>query len=282
MAPKVLSSLKSSVRIMESGSIGGSQANSCQKQQRPPKTLTQLVAKRSWFELENILSSGSSSQQIEIDEKGVITEESILQFALRYRAPIHIIKLFALRYPLCLTKPDPTGKFACHVAAKYGSMPNVIEYLVCKNKSAAAVQDPLGKAPIHYVAEFYASNNISCTEKALNENMLQVIRIFREAAPQTFNLEDNSGCNAIEYAIENDSDIKIIKTMQRTARDDWRALKASGHGKKHEELAKDIERSACEARKNVELNGLCSARRPANTRSVSEKILKRSFVAKSA
>ena len=42
--------------------------------------------------------------------------------------------------------------------------------------------------------------------------------------------------------------------MQRTARDDWRTLKASGHGKRHAELAQDIERSASEARMNITRN----------------------------
>jgi len=224
---------------------------------RPPKTMTRLIAKQAWFELGNILSS-NSFRNIEIDEKGIIDADSILQFALRYRTPLHILKLFALRYPRCLTHPDPTGKYATHVAAKYGSMPNVMEFLVKKNVHAAGVQDPLGKAPIHYVAEFYATNN-GATVQAMYENMLEVVRILREAAPASFNLEDDDGMNAVEYAIMNDCDIKVIKTMQRTARDDWRALKANGQGKRHEELAKDIERTAQDAKMHVML----AQRRPA-------------------
>ena len=47
--------------------------------------------------------------------------------------------------------------------------------------------------------------------------MLEVIRILGDVAPQSFNLEDNSGRNAIEVAIENDADIEIIKAIQRDA-----------------------------------------------------------------
>ena len=179
--------------------------------------------------------------------------------ALRYRSPLHIIKLFALRYPRCLTHPDPTGKYATHVAAKYGSMPNVMEYLVKKNVHAAGVQDPRGKAPIHYVAEFYATNNGARTMQAMYGNMLDVVHILREAAPASFNLEDNDGMNAVEYAIMNDCEIKVIKTMQRTARDDWRALKANGQGKRHDELARDIERTAQDAKIHVMLEQQRSA-----------------------
>lgn len=257
------------------------QAKLCPKEQRTPKTLTRLVAKQNWFEIERILSS-SSIDWINIDEKGVITEESILQFALRYRAPLHIVKLLALRYPRCLTRPDSTGKFSCHVAAKYGATPNVMDYLVCENKYAAGVQDPLGKAPIHYVGEFYLCNNESASAMTVNENMLQVVRILREAAPQSFNLEDDYGCNAIEYAIENDVDIKVIKMMQRTARDDWRKLKASGHGKRHADSAKDIERSASEARINIALNQFCgSSLRQDHPQNSSDNHFK-SFMAKTA
>eukprot|EP01083_Nonionella_stella_P002749 7897_1 len=268
---------------------GCSRTKSHSKLQSPPppaKTLTRLVAKRNWHEIETILSP-NTIEWIEIDEKGIINEDSILQFALRYRAPLYIIKLLALRYPRCLTRPDSTGKYACHVAAKYGAMPNVIEYLVNKNKCAAGVQDPDGKTPIHYVSEFYAINNESGSMEHVFENMLQVVRLLREVAPQTFNLEDHYGCNAIEYAIENDVDIKVIKTMQRTARDDWRAMKEHGKGKSHEEMAKDVERTACEARANAALNdaigttGSRLSRRSARpTTDLPE--LKRSFMAKSA
>ena len=240
---------------------------SCQQMQKleqvppqPPKTLTRLIARRNWWEIERLLSSNTAdSIDIEIDEKKIITEESVLHFALRYRAPLHIIKLLAQVYPLCLTRPDCTGKYAIHVACKYGSLPNVVEYLVSRNKHAAGVQDPVGKTAIHYVAEFYASN-YETVSQIVNDNMLVVIRMLREAAPESFNLEDDEERNAIEYAIENDYDIKIIKMMQRAARDDWRALKASGLGKKHEDLAREVGRSASEARLNVVLSDVRAAR----------------------
>lgn len=221
----------------------------------PPRILTRSIARRNWYELERILSCGSV--QVEIDDKGIITDESILHFALRYRAPLYIVQLLCLRYPQCLTRPDSTGKFPCHVAAKYGASPSVIEYLVANNKYAAGIQDPLGKTPIHYVAEFYPSY----VTNESDENMLRVVKILREAAPQSFNLEDNEDRNAIEYAIENDAGLKIIKLMQRTARDDWRALKANGHGKTHQELEEDISRSAQLAHMNVVMDDISSSLR---------------------
>ena len=217
-------------------------------------TLTRLISRREWEAIESLLSL-IPIEQIEIDEKHKITEESVLHFALRYAAPLRLVKLLALKYPLCLTMPDPTGKYACHVACKYGALPTVLEFLVSENAHAAGVQDPEGKAPIHYVGEFYASNFESPSSPAVRESMLQVIHILRQAAPHSFNLEDADGCNAVEYAIANDADMKVIKAMQRTARDDWKTIKATGHAKTHDEMERVVKLSANEARmKNVSLS----------------------------
>ena len=124
-----------------------------------------------------------------------------------------------------------------------------------ENAHAASVQDPEGKAPIHYVGEFYASNYESRSSPAVRESMLQVTHILRQAAPYSFNLEDADGCNAVEYAIANDADMKVIKVMQRTARDDWKTMKAACHGKTHQEMERDVKLSADAARmKNVSLS----------------------------
>ena len=72
---------------------------------------------------------------------------------LRHAAPPRLVKLLALRYPLCLLMPDPAWKRACHAACEYSASPVVMEFLVGENAHAAGVQDPEGKAPIHYVGE---------------------------------------------------------------------------------------------------------------------------------
>lgn len=127
-----------------------------------------------------------------------------------------LIKLLAKRYPQGLTSVDTTGKLALHVACKYGATPGVILFLIEKNKEAAHAQDTNGKRPIHYVAEFYPTYDESDSMNS-NRMMLEVTKILREAAPESFNLEDNNGVNAIELAIEHDADLHVIKNMQRTA-----------------------------------------------------------------
>ena len=220
--------------------VGGEQGGILQE--TTSETLTHLISRRNWWKIESLFNLQSVGS-IEIDAKRIITEESVVHFALRYRAPIHIIKLLAKYYPLCLTRPDCTGKFALHVACKYGTSPTIMEFLISENKLAAGVQDPDGKTPVHYLAECYASNYETSSDSAsltVNEYMIVIIQLLREAAPESFNVEDEEERNAIEYAIENDADIKVIKKMQYAARDNWRrrALKASGQqGKGHAESA---------------------------------------------
>ena len=252
----VMKSPRTADSIMSVISSTGGKVN-VTSQPQDPKFLTRLIARRDWSEIEDSLTSGSIDS-FEIDDAKVITESCVVHFALRHGAPLNIVRLLDLKYPRCLTMPDSTGKYACHVACKYGAMFPVVEYLVHKNKLFAGVQDPSGKAPIHYVGEFYTSHNESSTDLEVHENMHRVVHLLREAAPQSFILEDMHGCNAIEYAIGSDVDIKIIKTMQRAARDDWRAMKASGSGKRHDELAKDVERSAIEALNKGHFDNLCS------------------------
>jgi phosphosulfolactate phosphohydrolase-like enzyme len=77
--------------------------------------------------------------------------------------------------------------------------------------------------------------------------MLQCVKLLKTAAPTSVNLEDNEGCNAIEYALENEIDIKVVKAMQRACRDDWRERKAEvgEQGRKtHEDLVKDVQMRA--------------------------------------
>ena len=124
-------------------------------------------------------------------------------------APLDIVKLIARRYPQCLTSADPSGKLACHVACKYGSSAGVVDYLINMNKHSAEATDHQGKCPVHYVAEFRGSSDVK-------ERTLQVISILKEAAPESFNQDDDDGMNPIEICIMHDADIEVIKAMQKT------------------------------------------------------------------
>lgn len=194
-------------------------------------TLARLLSQRQWTLLETILTSATKTSATVIDDPSLphaITADIVIHFAARFKAPLRIISLLARLYPQSLASSDITGRYPIHVAAKWGATPDVIAYFIKSNPTVAGVPDSTGKTPMHYVGEYYLAHfdNVMYSR---DDSMLQVVRLLKTAAPQSVNLEDNDGMNAIEYALINDANIKIVKTMQRACRDDWRERSKSSN-----------------------------------------------------
>jgi hypothetical protein len=214
----------------------------------PPPTIAGLIGNRKWSLLDALLMDGTPL--ISIDDPALaehaITENIVLHFALRFQAPLRTVSLLSKLYSSSITSPDASGRYPIHVACKWSSTPDVINYLVRLNSSACGVQDNFGKTPMHYVAEFYVANYQLSLERLypMDESMMEVLKLLKTAAPASVNLEDNEGCNAIEYALENDVHVKVIKSMQRACRDDWRQRSKNsddGLRRRHSDLMQDLE-----------------------------------------
>merc|ERR1711862_444997 len=142
-------------------------------------------------------------------------------------APLQIITLLSSKYADSLSNRDAAGRYPIHVAAKWRATPDVIEFLIKSNPSVTGIPDNSGKTPMHYIGEFYHVNFSSpyCNR---DEAMLKVVKLMKSAAPNSVNLEDNDGMNAIEYALLSEANIYVIKAMQRACRDDWRKRSKAG------------------------------------------------------
>ena len=226
--------------------------------------LTKLITEQQWSEVDEILNHSiaglslhDSISSTDSSSSNPITEDIMVHFACAFNAPLRSIRIIAKKYKRSLMSTDSSGRYPIHVSAKWGATPDVMNFLIGTNPDAAGVQDKAGKTPMHYVGEFYARHyraNYMNTMKDLNESMnlvddadksmLHVVWLLKSAAPKSANLEDKQGMNAIEYALESDSDISVIKSMQRACRDDWRKRKEDHKGARHEELAKEIEELA--------------------------------------
>mmetsp|Transcript_24775 Transcript_24775/g.40607 ORF Transcript_24775/g.40607 Transcript_24775/m.40607 type:complete len:287 (-) Transcript_24775:95-955(-) len=186
-------------------------------------TLARLLSRRRWTLLETILTSTSSSALL-IDDPSLphaVTSDIVIHFATRFQAPLRIISLLSQKYPQSLASSDITGRYPIHVACKWASTPDIIAYLIKTNPSVVGVPDSIGKVPMHYVGEFYLQH-FNHGLYGRDDSMLQVVRLLKTASPQSVNIEDNEGMNAIEYALECNVNLKVIKLMQRASRDDWR------------------------------------------------------------
>lgn len=187
-------------------------------------TLARLLSQRQWTLLDALLVSTTSSSSILIDDPSLphaITSDIVIHFAARFQAPLRILSLLAKLYPVSLASSDVTGRYPIHVAAKWGATPDIVAYLIKTNPAVAGAPDSTGKTPMHYVGECYQRHFDNAMYNR-NDSMLQVVRLLKNAAPKSVNLEDNEGMNAIEYALESDAHLKVVKTMQRACRDDWR------------------------------------------------------------
>merc|ERR1712029_440443 len=207
-------------------------------------------------------TSSSSSSTVLMDHPThpqKVSSDIAVHLAARFQAPLHIISLLSRAYPHSLSSTDITGRYPIHVAAKWGATPDVIAYLIKTNPSVAGVPDSTGKTPMHYVGEYYLQN-FNSSLHGCDDSMLKVVPLLKKAAPMSVNLEDDEGMNAIEYALVNDANLEVIKSMQRACRDDWRERSKGGSPadcgssdapqslqlgrRRHQELVRDMETMA--------------------------------------
>lgn len=235
-------------------------------------TLARLLSQRQWSRLEIILTTTPSSS-ILIDDPFLphaVTAGIVIHFAARFQAPLRIISLLSRHYPHSLADSDVTGRYPIHVAAKWAATPDVIAYLLKANPSVAGVPDSTGKTPMHYVGEYYLQH-FNNPMYSRDDSMLQVTRLLKNAAPLSVNLEDDEGMNAIEYALLSEANLKVIKTMQRACRDDWRERQISNltldsnsddaapkpqlGRRRHDDLVQDIEYMALKLQRTYACDG---------------------------
>lgn len=203
--------------------------------------LTDLLVAQRWQDIEQALSNPLA--HISIDEGTRVTEEIIVHYACRCGAPLKIIQLLSARYPLSLMSKDCRYRYPLHHACKQAASPSVIDFLIRTNPSVAGFQDCEHKTPLLYTAAFYVDNCNLRYKEDVTENVIEVVKLLKAVAPASFNLEDAQGMCAAEHALNKGLDIKIVKTIQRACRDDWRDRRREerGTGKRHEDLAKELE-----------------------------------------
>mmetsp|Transcript_3496 Transcript_3496/g.7429 ORF Transcript_3496/g.7429 Transcript_3496/m.7429 type:complete len:263 (-) Transcript_3496:137-925(-) len=206
-------------------------------------TITRLIYAQKWEILEQVLQIDPNMIAIDDAVERPISKKLLVHFACRFQAPLTTLMTLAKAFPEGLLHADKSGRYPIHVASKWGAPPDVMQWLVNSNKAAASIQDQVGKTPMHYIGEFYTRTyQYDDLEKSMNT----IVKLLKEAAPSSVILEDHEEFNAIEYAIENDAPLSVVKTMQRSSRDGWRDLKTQEQfaGKKHSEIEQDLLKAA--------------------------------------
>ncbi len=223
-------------------------SNIIQSRSEKKATITRLVCRQQWGLLEKLMGRDSFDIPID-DEIGVggqnsISKDLLVHFICRFQAPLYIVRLFAKAYPESLTSFDALGRSPLHIACAWANSPDTLKFLVDSFPAAASIQDSEGKCPIHHLCHSFMLNyqdthDIPCLP--VKDSMMAIINTLNITAPKSFIVEDNDGMNAIEYAIESEVNIKIIKTMQRACRDVWREMKQETTAP-HDALQLDLQR----------------------------------------
>jgi hypothetical protein len=209
-------------------------------------SLVKLVSWQKWYHLEEVLQRDEQQQAMPpFDDRARnrLPEEHILHLACQHQAPPRILELLAKKFPVSVRTPEKKGRFPLHIACAKGLKPKSIQFLINSCSAAAGVQDDYGKTPLHYVCESYEYNFRLIPSNAYRQpqgSTLQVVQMLLDRVPEGANVEDLYGMNAIEYAIDSDTDIDVIKLMQNASRESWRSMQKTHQGKSHEELRQSI------------------------------------------
>lgn len=150
---------------------------------------------------------------------------------------------------------DEMGRLPLHVAAKWGASYRLIVYLVEKDPRAASVKDKLGKTPLHLLCENYTqSTDLGIQDVSTEVNMIEAARALIRAAPDSVNIEDNDEMTAIEYAIQSDAPLKVVRLIQKASERDWKDRKSSMPGESHVSIEEKLVRDQQQKQKEQELD----------------------------
>jgi len=211
-------------------------------------TLVKLVSWQKWHQVSQVLQFASDDHQnmLVFDDRVSehrLPEEHIIHLACQHQAPYKIIELLAEKFPQSKSCPKSNGRYPIHIACAKGLSPKTIEFIIESYPGAVGVQDDFGKNPLHYVCESYVYNWGTIPNNAHrspDKNLLTVVSLLLDEVPELPNVEDLHGMNTIEYAINSDTNIKVVKRMQNASRENWRMMKKVNQGKSHEELRHSI------------------------------------------
>lgn len=156
--------------------------------------------------------------------------ETILHLATRFHPPLNVVQFLFEAHPRAAFEVDRMGRLPLHLATKAGASPTVVRFLLLKNPNAASRADVLGKTPLHLACEHYMftydpaveGRNAPPVEDAIKSVVDDLCKL-----PECVNMEDMNGMSALEYAIDSDCPLKVVKKLQKSSEKQWKASQNS-------------------------------------------------------
>lgn len=171
-----------------------------------------MISKEQWSKAEKFIDNNGMS--IDLAE----CDDSILHQACRHQSPLDLIKKIVSLNPELVYLANPDGQVPLHIASQNGASPDIIDFFCVPKRYTSGVQDSMGRTALHLACASYTDTMVQPTKKAFTKT----VRTLIQSSPATINVEDIDGINAVEYAIESNVDLKILRLIQKASERDWK------------------------------------------------------------
>jgi ankyrin repeat protein len=170
----------------------------------------------------------SMSVGIPIDEETgayiIVTGETPLHLALHEQPPLTFVAKLIEHCPERISESNVLGMTPLHIAAGSGANPNVLECLVTAFPAAVGIKDHKSRTPLHLIC----MNTQDCdTGNSYGDKVkgpfLPAIRILLNVKEPIINVEDVYGKSALEYAIDSDASVHVVKTLHKASEQEWKS-----------------------------------------------------------
>ena len=177
--------------------------------------LFDLVKRRQWLTVSNLLTSN-------VDElRHPANNDSILHVACKHQPPIQVVKKMVNVSPDLASLINFDGHSPLHVAAQNGASPEVICFLCLSYPDTSEFQDIKGRTPLHLACESYMNHYMQTPSRTAQEALLLTVKVLVRTSPTTVNLEDVDGMSAVEYLLDAEIDLKVVRVIQKASVKEW-------------------------------------------------------------
>jgi len=173
-----------------------------------------LMIERNWRKLQKLMHK----LEKDLNDDSKCTEHyNLLHFACRFQPPLYIVQRLTKTFPGAEKELDCMGRLPLHTALFHGIAKDVVEYLLQCYPEAASHQDCEGKTALHHAFCNYKWRSQPGLEfgKELRKSIVGIIEKICEVYPSVLTKEDMNGMSALEYAIEEEVELKVVSKLQK-------------------------------------------------------------------
>lgn len=193
-------------------------------------SLFDLVMARNWKGVRSLLGAESGRLASQRNTKIEASLGGMLHIVCYAQPPQDIVSFIAETFPSDILAVDKLERRPLHIAATFGASSSVIKVLTNLHPESAGSVDASGQTPLHNVCQYYPSRySEEISGISLETGMLAVAKTLCGAAPFAIvNLEDSHDMTPIEYAIDSEAPLRVVKYLQKSGQKEWRKCRTTG------------------------------------------------------